>query len=58
MQLRRQSVTRLAEVTFLHVNRTQKFPRARAVLRMLIINVWNKFSNKKFEKAPEIRKRV
>ena len=33
-------------------------PGARAVLRMLIINVWNKFSNKKFEKAPEIRKRV
>ena len=32
-------VTRLAEVTFLHVNRTQKLPQARVVLRMLIINV-------------------
>ena len=39
-------VTRLAEVTFLHVNRMQKLPRgkrgqewARVVLRMLIINV-------------------
>ena len=30
-------VTRLAEVTFLHVNRTQKLPGARVVLRMLII---------------------
>ena len=47
-------VTRLAEVTFLHVNRTQKLPGARVVLRMLIINVWNKFSNRKFQKAPEI----
>ena len=27
------------------------------VLRMLIINVWNKFPNKKFQKAPEIGKR-
>ena len=33
-------------------------PGARPVLRMLIFNVWNKFSNKKFEKAPEIGKRV
>ena len=33
-------------------------PRARVVLRMLIINVWNKFSNKKFHKAPEIGKLV
>ena len=49
---------RLAEVTFLHLNRTQKLPGARAVLRMLIFNVWNKFSNKKFKKAPEIGKRV
>ena len=31
---------------------------ARVVLRMLIINIWNKFSNKKFQKAPEIGKRV
>ena len=27
-------------------------------LRMLIINVWNKFPNKKFPKVPEIGKRV
>ena len=33
-------------------------PGARVVLRMLIINVWNKFPNKKFQKAPEIGKRV
>ena len=33
-------------------------PGARAVLRMLIFNVWNKFSNKKFEKAPGIGRRV
>ena len=33
-------------------------PGARVVLRMLIINVWNKFLNKKFQKAPEIDKRV
>ena len=39
-------------------NRTQKLPGARAVLRMFIFNVLNKFSNKKFEKAPEIGKRV
>ena len=32
--------------------------RARVVLRMLIINVLNKFSSKKFQKAPEIGKRV
>ena len=32
-------------------------PGARVVLRMFII-VWNKFSNKKFQKAPEISKRV
>ena len=31
---------------------------ARVVLRMLIINVWNNFSNKKFQKAPEIGQRV
>ena len=51
-------VTRLTEVTFLCVNRTQKLPGARVVLRMLIINVWNKFSNKTFQKAPETGKRV
>ena len=33
-------------------------PGARVVLRMLINNVWNKFSNKKFKKAPEIGKCV
>ena len=33
-------------------------PAARAVLHMLIINVWNKFPNKKFQKAPEMGKRV
>ena len=49
-------VTRLAEVTFLHVNRTQKLPRGKSI--MLVINVWNKFSNKKFQKAPETGKRV
>ena len=32
-------VTGLAEVTFLHVNRTQSCPGTRIVLRMLIINV-------------------
>ena len=38
-------VTRLVEVTFLHVNRlTQQLPRAKVALRMLII-VWNKFHN-------------
>ena len=51
-------VTCLAEVTFLPVNRTQKLPAARVALRMLIINVWNEISNKKFQKAPEIGKRV
>ena len=33
-------------------------PGARVILRMLIIIVWNKFSNEKFQKAPEIGKRV
>ena len=33
-------------------------PGARVVLRMLIINVWNKFPNKKFQNAPEIGKHV
>ena len=51
-------VDSLVEVTFLQVNKTQKFPRARVVLRMLIINVWNKFPNKKFQKVPEMGKRV
>ena len=32
-------VTRLSEVTFLRVNRTQKLHGARVVSRMLIINV-------------------
>ena len=49
---------RLAGVSFLHVNRTQKLPRARVVLHKLIIDVWNKFPNKKFQKAPEVGKRV
>ena len=31
---------------------------ARVVLRMLIINLWNIFSSKKFQKTPEIGKRV
>ena len=31
---------------------------ARVVLHMLIINVWNKFSNKKFRKAPKRGKSV
>ena len=43
---------------FLQVNRTQKLPVTRVVLSMLIIDVWNKFPNKKFQKAPEIGKRV
>ena len=51
-------VTRLAEVAFLHVNRTQKLPRGKSSLRILIINVLNKFSNEKFQKAPEIGKHV
>ena len=33
-------------------------PGARVVLRMLIINVQNKFTNKKFQKTPEIGKHV
>ena len=33
-------------------------PGARVVLRVLIINVQNKFLNKKFQKAPEIGKPV
>ena len=45
----------LTEVTFLHVNRTQKLPRARVVLRMLIINVQNKFSNKKVPESTRNR---
>ena len=53
-----QQVTRLSEVLFLHVNRTQTLPRGNIALRMLIINVWNKFPNKKFQKTPEIGKRV
>ena len=32
-------VTRLAELTFRHVNRTQKLPRGKSSLRMLIVNV-------------------
>ena len=32
--------------------------QARVVLCMLIINFWNKFANKKFQKATEIGKRV
>ena len=35
-----------------------KVARARVVLRMLVINVWNKFSNRKFQKATETGKRV
>ena len=35
-----------------------KVAPARVVLRMLIINVWNKFFNKKYQKAPEISKCV
>ena len=49
---------RLAEITFLHVTERKSCPRTRVVLRMLIINVQNKFSNKKFQKATEIRERV
>ena len=33
-------------------------PGARVILRMLIINVWNKFPNKKFQNATEIGKHV
>ena len=33
-------------------------PGARVVLRKLIINVWIKFLNKRFQKAPEIGKCV
>ena len=35
-----------------------KVAPARVVLCMLIINVWNKFFNKKYQKAPEISKCV
>ena len=35
-----------------------KVAPAKVVLRMLIINVWNKFFNKKYQKAPEISKCV
>ena len=35
----------------------EKLRRGRAVLCMLIINVLNKFPNKKFQKAPETDKR-
>ena len=38
--------THLTEVTLLHVNRMQKLPKTREVLRMLIINVQNKFQIK------------
>ena len=42
-----------------HVNRTQKLPQDKSsLLHVLIINVWNKFPNKKFWKAPEIGNRV
>ena len=51
-------VTRLAAITFLHVNRMQNCPGVRVVLRMLIINVYNKFPKKKFQKESEIGKRV
>ena len=40
-------VTRLAEVTFLHVNRTQKLPRGKSSLAHAHY-VCNKFSDKKF----------
>ena len=46
----------LDEVTFLHVNRMQKLPQPREVLRIPITDVQNKFHNKKFQKAPEIGK--
>ena len=36
----------------------KSYPGARVVLRMLINNVWDKFSNKKFKKASEICKYV
>ena len=36
-------ITRHSEVTFLHVNRTQKLPWGKIVLCMFIIDVWNKF---------------
>ena len=39
-------------------NNAKVVPGARIVLRMLIINVQNKFPIKKFQKAPEIGKRV
>ena len=51
-------VTHLAQETFLHLNKTQSCPMARVVLRTLIINVQNKFPNKKFQRGPEIGKRV
>ena len=50
--------TRVAEVTFLHVNRPQKLPWGKSSLHMLIINVQNKFPNKKFQDASEMGKRV
>ena len=36
----------------------KSYPGARVVLRMLINNVWDKFSTKKFKKASEICKYV
>ena len=44
----------LAEVTFLHVNRSQKLPGGKSNLAHAHINVQNKFFNKNFQKAPEI----
>ena len=51
-------VTSFAEVIFLPMNRTQNSPCGKSSPRMLIINIWNKFQNKKFQKAAEIGKRV
>ena len=44
-----------AEVTFLHVNRMQKLPWGKSSLAHAH---YNKFPNKKLQKAPEISKRV
>ena len=49
-----QRVIRLAEVTFLYVNRSPKLPWARLISCMISIEVKNKFLNNKFEKVVEI----
>ena len=47
-------VTCFAQVTFVHVNRTQKLPQGKSSLAHAHYYVQNKFHDKKFQKALEL----